>query len=209
MKAIANNPNLDRMSNVFILAMVEILGQDEVNTILNLAQLPFRLDQDHTADQVYKLPDKSLSTIQVVLENIFGFRAGRGISLRVGRACLKYALREFGFELGVTALSFRLLPLHSRIRTGSETLARLINGSTTQHVTLEFDHNNISWHIGSCPFCRNRDSEGPCCTLAVGFLQEVFSWMSGGKYYLVEEKKCIAMGEETCSIVVNQTPISE
>ena len=192
-----------------MLAMVEILGQDEVNAILNLAQVPIRVDQDHITDHAYILPETSLGAIQVALENVYGLRAGRGISHRIGRACLKYALQKFSFELGVTDLSFRLLPLHSRIKSGCEALAGLINGSTAQHVTLETEGNTISWHTGTCPFCRTRESDGPCCTLAVGFLQEVFSWISGGKYYLVEERKCIAAGDETCSIEVNLSPISE
>ncbi len=209
MKPNPNKINLDRMGLVFMLAMVEILGKDETNHILNLAQLQIRLDPDTLGDQDFILPIKSLSQIQDALENTYGSRAGCGISMRVGRACLKYALREYGSALGVTDLSFRLLPLHSRIKSGCEALAGLINGSTDQHVTLEVNGSNISWHFGACPMCWNRVSDGPCCTLAVGFLQEVFSWMSGGKYYIVEEKTCIAKGDETCTIIIDRNPIRE
>jgi predicted hydrocarbon binding protein len=208
MKPNINQINLDRMGTVLMLAMVEILGQDGTNHILNLAQLQIHLDLDTLGDQDYILPIKSLSQIQVALENTYGSRAGRGISMRVGRTCLKYALREYGSALGVTDLSFRLLPLHSRIQSGCEALAGLINGSTDLHVTLEVNGSHISWHFGACPVCWDRVSDGPCCTLAVGFLQEVFSWMSGGKYYMVEEKTCIARGDETCTVVIDRTPIS-
>jgi ribosomal protein S27AE len=42
----------------------------------------------------------------------------------------------------------------------------------------------------------------------VGFLQEAFYWVSGGKYFLVEEKNCIACGDSTCTIVIDQAPMN-
>jgi hypothetical protein len=44
--------------------------------------------------------------------------------------------------------------------------------------------------------------------MAVGVLQEGLYWVSGGKYFLVEEKKCIACGDSTCTIVIERTPMS-
>jgi predicted hydrocarbon binding protein len=44
--------------------------------------------------------------------------------------------------------------------------------------------------------------------LAVGLLQEALYWVSGGKYFHVEEKNCIASGDSTCTIVIEQAPMS-
>jgi hypothetical protein len=38
-------------------------------------------------------------------------------------------------------------------------------------------------------------------------LQEALFWLSGGKVFNVEEKTCIAAGDETCTIVIDQTPM--
>jgi predicted hydrocarbon binding protein len=198
----------NRMGRIVLLAMEEILGHNEVNAVLNLAHLPDYIDQYPANNQDLKIPFEHVSQLQIAMESAYGPRAGRGLSLRVGRACLKYGLREFGSELGLTDLAFRLLPLPRRLKVGSEALAGLFNHSTDQRVHLEVDEKHIYWHIERCPMCWERQADGPCCTLAVGVLQEALYWVSGGKYYLVEEKKCIACGDSTCTIVIDQTPMS-
>jgi len=39
-------------------------------------------------------------------------------------------------------------------------------------------------------------------------IQEALYWVSGGKYFQVEEKTCIACGDSACTIVIDQTPMS-
>ena len=197
-----------RMGRIVLLAMEEILGHDEVNAVLNLAHLPDYIDQYPANNQDLKFPFEHVSQLQIGMESAYGPQAGRGLSLRVGRACLKYGLREFGSELGLTDQAFRLLPLPRRLKAGSEALAGLFNQSTDQRVHLEADGKHIYWHIKRCPLCWERQTDGPCCALAVGLLQEALYWVSGGRYFLVEEKKCIACGDSTCTIVIDQTPMS-
>ena len=126
----------------------------------------------------------------------------------MGRACLKYGLREFGSDLGFTDLTFRLLPLPTRLKVGSEALAKMFNQLSDQRIHFELEKKYIYWHIEQCPLCWEGQAEGPYCALAIGFLQEALYWVSGGKYFLVEEKKCIAFGDSECTIVIDQTPIS-
>jgi predicted hydrocarbon binding protein len=196
-----------RMGRIVLLAMEEILGHSGVIAVLNLAHLPDYIDQCPASNQDLKFLFEHVSRLQAALEIAYGTRAGRGLSLRVGRACLKYGLREFGSELGMTDLAFRMLPLPTRLRVGSEALAGLFNQFTDQHIRLEVDEKHIYWHIERCPLCREMQADGPCCTLAVGLLQEALYWVSGGKYFLVEEKKCIACGDSTCTIVIDRTPM--
>jgi predicted hydrocarbon binding protein len=198
----------NRMGRIVLLAMEEILGHIEVNAVLNLAHLPNYIDQYPANNQELKFPFEHISRLQIALESAYGARAGRGLSLRVGRACLKYGLREFGPELGLTDLAFRLLPLPKRLKVGSEALAGLFNQFTDQRVNLEVDEKQLTWHIERCPLCWERQADGPCCDMAVGLLQEASYWVSGGKTFLVEEKNCIACGDSTCTIVIDRTPMS-
>jgi predicted hydrocarbon binding protein len=198
----------NRMGRIVLLAIEEILGHDAVNAILNLAHLQEYIDQFPASNQDLEFPLEHAGRLQTALECAYGPRGGRGLSLRVGRACLKYSLREFGSELGMTDLAFRMLPLPTRLKVGSEALAGLFNQFTDQRVSLEVDEKHIYWHIKRCPLCWERQADGPCCALAVGFLQEALYWVSGGKYFLVEEKNCIACGDSTCTIVIDQTPMS-
>ncbi|HEX7621529.1 MAG TPA: 4-vinyl reductase [Anaerolineales bacterium] len=207
MKPMPINSNFSRAGRILILAMEEILGHNGVISILNLA-FPSYFDQDSADNNYLDFRFEHISSLQIALENTYGSRAGRGLFLRVGRACVKYGLREFGPELGITGLAFRLLPLPTRLKVGSEALARLFNNFTDQHISLEIDEKYIHWHTGHCPLCWKRQSGDPCCILAVGFLQEALYWISGGKYYLVEENKCIACGDSTCTIVIDRNPLS-
>ena len=198
----------NRMGRIVLLAMIEILGHDGAEAVLDLAHLPEYIDQNPAANPELKFPLEHIGQIQVALECAYGSRAGRGLSMRVGRACLKYGLREFGSELGMTDITFRLLPLPTRLKVGSEALEGLFNQATGQCVNLEMNEKYIFFHVERCPLCWERQTDSPCCTLAVGFLQEALYWVSGGKYFLVEEKNCIACGDTKCTIVIDQTPMS-
>jgi predicted hydrocarbon binding protein len=206
----------NRMGRIILLAMEEILGHSGLNAALHLSQLPGYINNypPHTQDLCF--PFEHVSKLQTGLEKAYGPRAGRGLALRVGRACFKYGLREFGPELGLTDLTFRLLPIPAKLMAGSEAFAYLFNNFTDQRVRLERDDKNIYWHIERCPLCMDRQMEtvelsqanGPCCHLAVGLLQEALYWVSGGKYFQVEEKSCIACGDGMCTIVIDQEPMS-
>ena len=197
----------NRMGRVILLAMEEILGHSGVNAVLNLSDLPEYINDYPAYNQDLRFPFKHISSLQSGLERAYGPRAGRGLAMRVGRACLKYGLREFGPELGLTDLAFRLLPLQTKLKTGSEAFATLFNNFTDQQVRLETDEKSIYWHIERCPLCWERQADGPCCHLAVGLLQEALFWVSGGKYFEVEEKKCIACGDSGCTIMIDRTPM--
>jgi predicted hydrocarbon binding protein len=197
----------NRMGRVILLAMEEILGRSGVNAVLNLVELPEYINHYPPYNQDLHFPFEHISSLQVGLEEAYGPRAGRGLAVRIGRACLKYGLREFGPELGLTDLAFRLLPLQTKLRNGSEAFAALFNNFTDQRVTLDRDEKYIYWSIGRCPVCWERQTDAPCCHLAVGLLQEALFWVSGGKYFEVEEKKCVACGDSACTIVIDRTPM--
>jgi predicted hydrocarbon binding protein len=201
----------NRMGRIVLLAMEEILGQSGANAVLNTAGLSDYIGHYPPHTQDLKFPFEHVSRLQAGLESAYGPRAGRGLALRVGRACFKYGLREFGPELGLTDLAFRLLPLPAKLKAGSEAFAALFNNFTDQRVRLERDDIYIYWIIERCPLCwgrRDQQPNGPCCHLAVGLLQEALYWISGGKYFQVEEKNCIACGDSACTIVIDQKPMS-
>lgn len=195
------------MGRIILLALEEILGCNGAHAILALAGLPGYIGNYPAHNQDLQIPFEHVSGIQRALEEAYGLRGGRGLALRAGRACLKYGLREFGPELGLTDLAFRLLPLPTKLKAGSDAFAGLFNEFTHQRVRLERDEELIYWNIERCPLCWGRQAEGPCCHLAVGLIQEALYWLSGGKSFLVEETRCIASGDGACTIVIEQTPM--
>ncbi len=198
----------DRMGRVILLAMEEILGRSEMEAILGLAGLPEYMHPVSPCDRGSQFPFEHVSSIQNALESAYGARSGRGLALRIGRVSFTYGMREFGAELGLTDLTFRLLPMPAKLKGGSEAFAGLFNRFTDQRVRLERTDDLIYWHIERCPLCWQRRTEAACCQLAVGLLQEAFYWVSGGKYFQIEETKCVALGDSACTIVIDLEAMS-
>jgi len=110
--------------------------------------------------------------------------------------------------MGLTETAFRLLSPGVKIRAGGQALADLFNKETDQRVSISEQDGKLLWIIERCPLCWGRHTEDVVCHLAVGLLQESLYWLSGGKIFNVEERLCIAKGDPTCTIEIDQTPLA-
>jgi predicted hydrocarbon binding protein len=198
----------NRMGWIIFRAMEEILGYNGLNAILNLASLPEYILNSPPKNQNLEFSFESISRLQGALENFYGPHGGRGVALRIGRASFQHGLREYGPAAGFTDLAFRLLPMQAKFNTGANALAEIFNKYTDQRVRLEDKGKTLVWHIERCPLCWDRYTDAPSCQMAVGLLQESLYWMSGGKFFSVEETRCIACGDSECNIVIEKLPMS-
>jgi len=187
--------------------MEEVMGRNGVNAILKLASLTPLMETYPSDTTELAFSFDTLSSITNMLEHAYGPHGGRGLALRVGRACFNYGVRQYGTQLGLTEMAFRLLPLPMKVSAGAKVFAELFNNFTDQRVRVEEEGGRLLWHIERCPLCWERKSQDPVCHLAVGLLQEALYWLSGGKVFNVEEQTCIASGDPACTIVIDQTPI--
>jgi len=197
----------NNMGRIILLGMEEVIGQTSLNDVLSTAHL-HHLIQNYPAnnfDTEFRFDE--LSNIQATLEKMYGQRGGHGVALRIGRACFKYGLREFGPNLGVTEQEFRLLPLKEKLITGADLLADMFNKYSDQRVRIEESNNQILWYIDRCPVCWGRHTDATVCHLAVGILQEALYWVSSGRFYSVKESRCIAKGDPSCCIVIDKQPL--
>lgn len=197
-----------KMGRIIIQAIEEVLGRSGAHAVLQRASLSSLLDNYPPASNVRSFSFQTVSLIQNMLEQAYGPRGGRGVALRVGRACFKYGLKEYGSQLGITEMAFRLLPLPAKLRIGARSFADLFNKHTDQVVRVEETDSKILWHIDRCPLCISRKEAEPVCHLPVGLLQESLYWVSSGKVFNVEETACIARGDASCTIEIEKTPIS-
>jgi predicted hydrocarbon binding protein len=99
------------------------------------------------------------------------------------------------------------LPLNQKLSAGAAFFAEIFNRFSDQLVRIEETEDHIYWHIDRCPVCWGRHSDRPSCQLAVGILQESLYWVSGGRYFSVEEKRCIAQGDPDCTIEIDKKPV--
>lgn len=197
----------NKMGRIILQAIEEVVGRTGLNAALNLANLRHRIGNypPNNLDKAFAFDE--LGHLQAALDSLYGPRAGSGLALRSGRACFKYGLRDFGPMLGAGELTFRLLPLEAKLKAGAELLSDLFNRFTDQQVRVEEKEDAFLWHIDRCPVCWRRHSTVAACHLAVGVLQEGLYWVSGGKFFSVEENLCIAKGDPTCTMVIAKQPL--
>jgi hypothetical protein len=197
----------NKMGRTVLQALGEVLSHVGLSAVLNLANLQQRINELPPDDLVQGYSFDELSLTLLTLEQLYGPRSGRGLALRTGRTCFKYGIRDFGLMIGSTELAFRLLPLETKLRVGGGLFADLFNNYSDQIVRVEETPTQILWVIERCPVCWHRKADAPICHLAVGVLQEALYWVSGGKYFNVEETLCIAKGDPTCTIAVDKQVI--
>jgi predicted hydrocarbon binding protein len=197
-----------KMGRVILLGMEEVMSRNGVAGVLRLNSLEALAQNYPAATNERTFSFETISAIQTAFELAYGPRGGRGVALRVGRASFKYGLKEYGSMLGLTEMAFRLLSLSTKLHVGARTFADLFNKHTDQKVSIKEQGGRILWSIERCPLCWGRKAQEPVCHLAVGLLQEALYWVSGGKVFNVEETACIAAGSSTCTLEIDQTPIS-
>jgi len=207
MNALATYHYPNRMGRIILLSMEEVMGRNGVNALLKLASLSALIENYPSDNTEPAFPFSTVSNLTEMLEQAYGPHGGRGLAVRIGRACFNYGVRQYSTQLGLTEMAFRLLPLPTKLHAGASAFAELFNNFTDQRVRVEDDNGKILWHIERCPLCWERKSHDPVCHLAVGLLQEALYWLSGGKVFNVEEKTCIAAGDQTCTIVIDQSPV--
>jgi predicted hydrocarbon binding protein len=197
-----------KMGKIMLLGMEEIMGANGVGALLGLPLLENSVPQPLSAESNHAFPFETISSMQSALELLYGPHGGRGLALRIGRACFKYGLKEYGSLLGLTEMTFRLLSLPVKLHIGAKAFADLFNKHTDQRVRVEERENDILWHIDRCPLCWQRKAIEPVCHLAVGLMQESLYWLSGGKVFNVRETTCVAQGDSACAIVIDRIPLS-
>jgi len=197
----------NKMGRIVLLSLEETLGRNGLNAVLNLAGLHYLINNYPPNNLDAGFPFDDIGAIHQSLEEMYGPRGGRGLANRAGRACFKYGLREFGPVLGISDLAFRLLPLNMKLKVGADVLAVTFSRFADQSIRLEEDPTSFRLHIAPCPVCWGRKTNTPCCSLAVGVLQEGLYWVSGGKNFMVEEVACIAKGDPACTMQVSRQPL--
>ncbi len=195
------------MGRIVLTAMDDIMGRHGVNATLNFAGLGRRVDNYPPNNLELGFTFTELATIQRTLDELFGDRGGRALSLRIGRETFKYALKEFMPILGIADLAFRPLHLGIKLKIGLEIFAETFNKFTDQIVSLAEERDRHLWIIERCPVCWGRSSTQPCCHLAVGLLQESLNWVSNGREFEVREDRCVAAGDEFCIITIFKQPL--
>jgi hypothetical protein len=197
----------NKMGRIVLMAMEEVMGRNGINAVLNLARMQQRIGDypPNNFDKGFSFDE--MGQLLQALDEMYGPRGGRGLARRAGQACFKLGIIDFGPILSIADLTFRVLPLGTRLKVGFEILAQTLNKYSD--ITLRLGEDEEYYHLilERCGVCWGRSSSSPCCHLAVGVLEEGLYWISGGRSFYIEETTCIAAGGNTCTFLVGKHPL--
>ncbi|MFC1959508.1 V4R domain-containing protein [Chloroflexota bacterium] len=199
----------NQMARIILRSMEDLVGKAAVDEILHQAGLDQYIERYPPNNLEQAFPFEHLGALQAAVEHVQGPAAGRELNRRVGEHCLNNGLREFNPLLGIADLPVRMMPLSLKLHVGFDMFAMVFNRFSDQVVTLSEDQSHYYWIIERCPVCWERKTDGPCCHLAVGILQESLRWATGGKEFLVAETSCLAQGDDNCTITINKRPMAK
>ncbi|HET9910528.1 MAG TPA: 4-vinyl reductase, partial [Anaerolineales bacterium] len=91
------------------MSMEEVIGRNGINAVLNLSSLSGLIENYPLDNANLDFPFSTVSSLTNMLEQVYGPHGGRGLALRIGRACFNYGLRQYGKQLGLMEMTFRLL----------------------------------------------------------------------------------------------------
>ncbi len=183
------------------------MGQAAFKTLLKQAEL-FNYINELPPDNMAKQFDfASMTALNIALEDSYGIRGGRGMTLRVGRASFSLGLRNFGAMAGMSDPAFRALPRDECCFIGLKALANIYNTFSDQHCEVEQTTDSFRFIVDNSATAWGRKSEKPVCHALAGIVQECMRWSSNGHEYYVFETACTACGDPRCIFVINKAPI--
>jgi len=196
-----------RLARIILRAMSDVLGSNGLNAVLNLART-YRVVASRALDhQGQRMDFASLGALMQAVEEMYGPRGGQRLALRIGRVCFQHAQREFGPLAGLSDLARRVLPLPLKLKVGVTLFAETLNQCSDQIVHVEEMEDRFLCAFERCPLCWQRQTEEPCCHLAVGLWQEALYWLSEGHSFEVQETACHAAGDAACVIMFGKQPV--
>lgn len=198
----------NRMGRIIFRSMQDLLGEEAFNAVLGAHKyLTGYMERLPPGDLAREFPFEHLGALQATVEALHGAAEGRELNRRTGAQCLNNGLREFNPLLGIADLPVRMMPLSLKLHVGFDMFKMVFNRFSDQVVTLTEDNQNYYWVIERCPVCWGRETDAPCCHLAVGILEEGLRWATNGKTFEVTEITCIAQGDDTCTIAIGKRPL--
>jgi predicted hydrocarbon binding protein len=197
----------NKWARIVLTSAEEVMGTQGVNALLNMAHMK-ELIGNYPPDNMKKQFDfNQMGQLQQGIWDMYGNRGARVFAVRAGEQSFKDGLTQFKAVAQAADVAMRVGSLEAKAKLGLEFFSRFFNSVSDQKVVVSEDDKHWIWTITTCPVCWGRETEEPCCHLAVGVLQAAFAWVSQGKKFRILETECKAKGDENCVIMIEKIPV--
>ena len=197
----------NRMGRMYLVALEEVMGRSKLDELFELTKMGEYKTGLPPENLKREFNFANISNLNKGLEELYGPRGGRGLSLRGGRALFARGLRQFGGLAGVSDLAFKVLPLSTKLRIGVPAIARVFTQFSDQTSYVEEHPEFFYYYIETCSMCWGRKANKPIGYTAIGILQEALRWVSGGLEFRIEEIECMCMGAKRGVFRIDKEPI--
>ncbi len=179
--------DLKRWNLIIQNAVIEILGEDQAEAIINLSNQP------------------SISIIYVhqSLEKLVGSPSLAGVEFRIGQAAFRQFLTTMGIELGFFHPSYKYSNFRKKTVDGFTGLIELYQKLTDEKASF-FETAEL-YRLSIWANSEGTQKIIPGCQYLIGFIKEFMNWVSCGKVYDVYEERCRNLGHEKCVYNINKT----
>ncbi len=205
---ICDIPIVDAYMNWAVQAAEEVVGKQGLNILLREVGLE-RLIGNYPPRQLTASGNFSFADYANLCVGLLTFygRAGKSMTLRIGRLSAKYGVEQQGQTFGVAALAAsKMLPVAMQVRLGLEAMQAgyrvMMPG-----MKLGVEDRGEKWAYVSetCPMCAGKEATEHICWVFNGVLQEACHWQAG-KDFDLEEVACRALGSRACVWEISKKP---
>lgn len=197
----------NKLGRIYLLSLEDVMGRNGINAVLNLAKLRHLISNYPPDNLDLGWSFEEMAALNQAIDDLHGQRGGKSLALRAGRAAFYYFVNDFSGILGISDLTFRLLPSKRKVTTALHAIADTFNKTSDQVVEVAEDADHAYFVVERCPVCWGRTSQAPICHAIGGLLQEGLHWATGGKNFRVEETACLALGHTSCTYTVDIRPL--
>jgi predicted hydrocarbon binding protein len=199
----------NRIARLFFLAMEEVVGKSGLDALLVSAGLETYAQHPPPDNLARQFDFAYMAAMLEALEELYGTKGGRGMALRVGRACFSLGLKDFGAMAGVSDPAFQALPLPDKTLLGLKALASIFTHFSDQQSSVVDAGDTYQFVVEVSPMAWGRVADRPVCHALSGIIQESLRWVSKGYEFHVQEIACHAVGSDQCIFKINKKPIGQ
>jgi predicted hydrocarbon binding protein len=205
---VAEIPIVDAYMRWALLAAEEVVGQQGLTSLLNQIGLARLVDDNppNTLTATGSFTFADYANLSAGLLTSYG-RAGKSMTLRIGRLSVQYAIEQQAQVFGTVALATsKILPISLQLRLGMEAIHAGYRALMPE-MKMRIEDRGEWWAYidETCPVCAGRDANSCMCWAGVGMLQEAAHWQTG-KDFEIEEVECRAFGGRACVYEISKKP---
>ena len=190
-----------------LMAFEHVLGRNGIKSLLHHSGQDWLINNYPPDNGNKEFNFSDVSMIYRALEDIYGYKGAKGLSLRAGRLAFASGLPDYKKFAGVTEIAIRAVPITVRISVMAKAVARVYNTTSDQQSSAKDNDNTIIYTSHLCPVCYGRNVNAPVCHVTAGVIQEALKWVSLGKTYNIVQTACTGAGDEACIFEIDKNPI--